>query len=133
MINWINGKTDRFKALVTHDGNLDETIAYFETEELWFPEWEHGGTPWDNPESYAKHSPLALVKNWKTPTLVIHGGKDFRVVDTQGIATFTALQRRGIPSRLLHFPDENHWVVKPLNSKRWHEEVLGWLDRYTKQ
>jgi dipeptidyl aminopeptidase/acylaminoacyl peptidase len=133
MINWINGKTDRFKALVTHDGNLDETIAYFETEELWFPEWEHGGTPWDNPESYAKHSPLALVKNWKTPTLVVHGAKDFRVVDTQGIATFTALQRRGIPSRLLHFPDENHWVLKPLNSKRWHEEVLGWLDRYTKQ
>jgi len=133
MINWINGKTDRFKALVAHDGNLDETMSYFETEELWFPEWEHGGTPWENPEGYAKHSPMTLVKNWKTPTLVIHGGKDFRVVETQGMATFTALQRRGIPSRLLHFPDENHWVLKPLNSKRWHDEVLAWLDRFTKQ
>jgi dipeptidyl aminopeptidase/acylaminoacyl peptidase len=132
MINWINGKTDRFKALVCHDGNLDETMAYFETEELWFPEWEHGSTPWENPEGYVKHSPLNLVKNWKTPTLVIHGGQDFRVVETQGLATFTALQRRGIPSRFLHFPDENHWVLKPAHSKRWHEEVLGWIDRYAR-
>lgn len=132
MINWINGKTDRFKALVCHDGNLDETMAYFETEELWFPEWEHGGTPWDNPDGYAKHSPLSLVKNWKTPTLVIHGGKDFRVVETEGLGTFNALQRRGIPSRFLHFPDENHWVLKPLHSKRWHEEVLSWIDKWTK-
>jgi dipeptidyl aminopeptidase/acylaminoacyl peptidase len=131
MINWIQGNTDRFKALVCHDGNLDEVMAYFETEELWFPEWEHGKTPWENPESYQKHNPLNLVKNWKTPTLVIHGGKDYRVVDVQGIATFTALQRKGIPSRFLQFPDENHWVLKPANSKRWHQEVLGWIDRYT--
>jgi dipeptidyl aminopeptidase/acylaminoacyl peptidase len=132
MVNWINGKTDRFKALVCHDGNLDETMAYFNTEELWFPEWEHGGTPWENPESYAKQSPISLVKNWKTPTLVIHGGRDYRVVDTQGIGTFTALQRRGVPSRFLYFPEANHWVLKPQDSKRWHEEVLDWLDRYTK-
>jgi dipeptidyl aminopeptidase/acylaminoacyl peptidase len=132
MINWINGKTDRFKALVCHDGNLDERMAYFDTEELWFPEWEHGGTPWDNNAGYTKHSPIDLVKNWKTPTLVIHGGNDFRVVDTQGMATFTALQRKGIPSRFLHFPDENHWVLKPQNSKLWHDQVLAWLDKYTK-
>jgi dipeptidyl aminopeptidase/acylaminoacyl peptidase len=132
MINWINGKTDRFKALVCHDGNLDETMAYYDTEELWFPEWEHGGTPWENPDGYAKHSPISLVKNWKTPTLVVHGGRDFRVVDTQGLSTFTALQRRGVPSRFLYFPEENHWILKPLHTKRWHEEVLAWIDRYTR-
>lgn len=130
MINWIHGNTNRFKALVCHDGNLDERMAYFDTEELWFPEWEHGGTPWENPEGYTKHNPIDLVKNWKTPTLVIHGGKDYRVVDTQGMSTFTALQRKGVPSRLLYFPDENHWVLKPQNSKIWHDQVLGWLDRY---
>jgi dipeptidyl aminopeptidase/acylaminoacyl peptidase len=132
MINWINGKTDRFKALVCHDGNLDETMAYYNTEELWFPEWEHNGPPWENPESYAKQSPLSLVKNWKTPTLVVHGARDFRVVETQGMATFTALQRRGVPSRFLYFPEENHWVLKPQDSKRWHQEVLDWIDRYAK-
>ena len=132
MINWINGKTDRFKALVCHDGNLDETMAYYDTEELWFPEWEHRGVPWENPEGYARHSPMSLVKNWKTPTLVVHGGRDYRVVDTQGMATFTALQRRGVPSRFLYFPEENHWVLKPAHSKRWHDEVLAWIDRYTR-
>jgi dipeptidyl aminopeptidase/acylaminoacyl peptidase len=132
MINFMAGKTDRFKCLVTHDGNLDERMAYFDTEELWFPEWEHGGTPWDNPEGYAKHNPIDLVKNWKTPTLVVHGGLDYRVVDTQGMSVFTALQRKGIPSRLLYFPDENHWVLKPANSILWHDTVLGWLDRWTK-
>ncbi|HVV85849.1 MAG TPA: S9 family peptidase [Kofleriaceae bacterium] len=130
MINWIAGNTDRFKALVVHDGNLDERMAYFDTEELWFPEWEHGGLPWDATSTYTKHNPIDLVKNWKTPTLVIHGGLDFRIPDSQGIATFTALQRRGVPSRFLRFPDENHWVQKPLDSKRWHDEVLAWLDRY---
>jgi len=133
MINWINGKTDRFKALVVHDGNLDERLAYFDTEELWFPEWEHGGLPWEKPEGYTKHNPIDLVKNWKTPTLVIHGGLDYRVVDTQGMSTFTALQRKGIPSRFLYFPDENHWVQKPQNSKLWHEEVLAWIDKWTKR
>ena len=133
MINWVNGHTDRFKALVCHDGNLDEQMAYYDTEELWFPEWEHGGLPWEKPEGYAKHNPINFVKNWKTPTLVIHGALDFRVVDTQGMSTFTALQRKGVPSRFLHFPDENHWVLKPQNSQRWHQEVFAWLDRYTKR
>ena len=132
MINWVNGHTDRFKALVCHDGNLDETAAYYDTEELWFPEWEHGGTPWENPDGYSKQSPMTFVKNWKTPTLVVHGGQDFRVVDTQGMSTFTALQREGVPSRLVYFPDENHWVRKPANSKRWHEEVFKWIDHYSK-
>jgi dipeptidyl aminopeptidase/acylaminoacyl peptidase len=133
MINWIAGNwPDRFRCLVAHDGNIDERAAYLETEELWFPEWDHLGTPWDNPRSYEKHNPVQFVKNWKTPMLVIHGGQDFRVVETQGIASFNALQRRGIPSRFLYFPDENHWILKPANSVLWHETVLGWLDRWLK-
>lgn len=134
MINWIAGKwPDGFKCLVSHDGNIDEQMAYFDTEELWFPEWDHGGTPWENPESYQKHNPINLVKNWKTPMLIIHGGLDYRVVDTQGMSAFTACQRRGIPSKFLYFPDENHWVLKPANSILWHETVLGWLDKWTKE
>jgi dipeptidyl aminopeptidase/acylaminoacyl peptidase len=134
MVNWIAGQApDRFKCLVSHAGNLDERFAYFETEELWFPEWEHGGTPWDNPQGYLKHNPIDHVRDWKTPMLVIHGAKDFRVVETGGIATFTALQRRGIPSKFLYFPDENHWVLKPANSVLWHDTVLDWLDRWTKR
>jgi dipeptidyl aminopeptidase/acylaminoacyl peptidase len=132
MINWIAGQTDRFRCLVNHDGNLDERMAYFDTEELWFPEWDHGGLPWEAPENYRKHNPIEHVKSWKTPMLVIHGGQDFRVVDTQGMSTFTALQRRGIPSKLVHFPDENHWVLKPQNSRFWHGQVLGWLDCWLK-
>ncbi|MGB0716317.1 MAG: prolyl oligopeptidase family serine peptidase, partial [Phycisphaerae bacterium] len=134
MINWIAGNwPDRFLCLVNHDGNLDERTAYFNTEELWFPEWDHMGTPWENPENYAKHNPVLHVKNWKTPMLVIHGALDYRVVDTQGIATFTALQRRGIPSKLLYFPDENHWVLKPANSIQWHDTVISWLDQWAKE
>jgi len=133
MINWIAGNwPKRFRCLVNHDGNLDERMAYYDTEELWFPEWEHEGTPWDNPAGCALHNPIDHVRKWRTPMLVIHSANDFRVVDTQGIATFTALQRRGIPSRLLHFPDECHWVLKPANSVLWHETVLAWLDRWTK-
>jgi len=133
MINWIAGNwPDRFRCLVNHDGNLDERMAYFDTEELWFPEWDHIGTPWDNPAGYEKHNPVNYVKNWKTPMLVIHGASDFRVPETQGLGTFNALQRRGIPSKLLYFPDENHWVLKPHNSILWHETVLGWLDRWLK-
>jgi len=133
MINWIAGNwPDRFRCLVSHDGNLDERAAYFGTEELWFPEWDHRGTPWDNPESYEKQSPVNFVKNWKTPMLVIHGAKDFRIPETQGMSTFTALQRRGIPSKFLYFPDENHWVLKPQNSILWHDTVLAWLDQWTK-
>ncbi|MBW8038622.1 MAG: S9 family peptidase [Planctomycetes bacterium] len=134
MVNWIAGKwTDRFRCMVNHDGNLDERMAYFDTEELWFPEWDHLGTPWDNPDSYEKHNPVNYVKNWKTPMLVIHGALDFRVADTQGLSTFNALQRLGIESKLLYFPDENHWVMKPHNSILWHETVIGWLDKWLKK
>jgi dipeptidyl aminopeptidase/acylaminoacyl peptidase len=133
MINWVAGHTDRFKCLVCHDGNLDERFAYFDTEELWFPEWEHRGTPWENPQGYAKVNPIDFVKNWKTPTLVVHGMKDFRIPYSEGLATFTVLQRKGIPSKLLVFPDENHWVLKPANSILWHETVLGWLDQWLKK
>ncbi len=133
MINWIAGNwPDRFRCLVNHDGNIDEYMAYFDTEELWFPEWEHMGTPWENPEGYEKHNPVNYVKNWKTPMLVIHGQKDYRVVVSQGIGTFNALQRKGIPSKFLYFPDENHWVQKPNNSILWHDTVIGWLDRWLK-
>jgi dipeptidyl aminopeptidase/acylaminoacyl peptidase len=134
MINWIAGNwPDRFRCLVSHDGNLDERFAYFDTEELWFPEWDHGGTPWDNPENYEKHNPVNFVKNWQTPMLVVHSAHDFRVTETQGFAVFNALQRRGIPSKLLYFPDENHWVLKPQNSIFWHDTVLDWLDQWTKK
>ncbi|MER2563573.1 MAG: S9 family peptidase [Myxococcaceae bacterium] len=134
MINWMAGNwNEPWKCFVNHDGNLDETMAYYDTEELWFPEWEHGGTPWENKAGYAKHNPVDHVAKWKVPMLVVHGGKDFRVVDTQGLSTFTVLQRRGIPSKFLHFPDENHWVLKPANSVLWHETVLGWLDQWTKK
>ncbi|MBN2181946.1 MAG: S9 family peptidase [Sedimentisphaerales bacterium] len=133
MINWIEGNwPDRFGCLVNHDGNLDERMAYFDTEELWFPEWDHLGTPWDNPEGYQKHNPANFVRNWKTPMLVIHGAMDFRVADTQGLGTFNALQRRSIPSKLLYFPDESHWVLKPANSILWHETVIDWLDQWLK-
>ena len=134
MINWILGVwPDRFRCLVTHDGFLDGRASYFDTEELWFPEREFQGTPWSNPDAYEKHNPIRFVKNWKTPTLVIHGGRDYRVVETQGLMAFTALQRLGVPSRFLHFPDENHWVLKPRNSMQWHETVLAWIDQWTKE
>ncbi|HET6348476.1 MAG TPA: S9 family peptidase [Candidatus Krumholzibacteria bacterium] len=133
MINWMLGHwSDPFKAFVCHDGNLDERFAYFDTEELWFPEWEHGGTPWANPEGYAKANPIESVGKWKTPTLVIHGGRDFRIPYSEGIATFTALQRQGIPSKFIFYPDESHWVLKPANSIQWHNEVLAWIDRWAK-
>jgi dipeptidyl aminopeptidase/acylaminoacyl peptidase len=133
MINWIEGNwPDRFKCLVSHDGNLDERAAYYDTEELWFPEWDHMGTPWANPQGYEKQNPVNFVQNWKTPMLIVHGGRDFRIVDAQGFSSFTALQRRGITSRLLYFPDENHWVLKPANSILWHETVIGWLDKWLK-
>jgi len=134
MINWIEGNwPDQFKCLVNHDGNLDERFAYYATEELWFPEWDHRGTPWTNPEGYAKHNPVEHVATWKTPMLVVHGGRDYRIPDVQGMSTFNALQRRGIPSRFLYFPDENHWVLKPANSILWHDTVLAWLAQWTRR
>jgi dipeptidyl aminopeptidase/acylaminoacyl peptidase len=132
MIDWILGHTDRFKALASHDGVYNLTSMYGVTEELWFPEWEFHGNPWDNPELYEKWSPHLYVKNFKTPTLVIHGELDYRVPIDQGLQLFTALQRRGVPSKLLYFPDEGHWVLKPRNSRLWHETVIGWFDQYLK-
>ncbi len=129
MINWLHGQSfgEKFKAFVCHDGNLDERMAYYDTEELWFPEWEHGGRPWDKDSGFGKHNPVDFVQNWHVPTLVIHGALDYRVVDTQGLSTFTALRRRGVEARLLYYPDENHWVLQPQNSIQWHDEVMGWL------
>ena len=132
MIDWILGHTNRFKCLVTHDGLFDAVSAYGDTEELWFPEWEFKGTPWTNPESYAKWSPSNYVKNFKTPTLVIHGQLDYRLDVSQGFALFTTLQRLGVPSEMLYFPDEGHWVLKPQNSRLWNKTVSDWVDRWTK-
>jgi dipeptidyl aminopeptidase/acylaminoacyl peptidase len=131
MINWIAGRwPDGFRCLVNHDGIFDQRTMYYTTEELWFPEWEQGGPYFDAPETYERDNPLHAVGAWKTPMLVVHGGLDYRVPDTQALGTFTALQRRGVPSRLLWFPDENHWVLKPANSVLWHDTVIGWLDRW---
>ena len=131
MINWIAGNwPDGFRCLVNHDGLFDLRSMYYSTEELWFPEWELGGTPWENPQGFERHNPARFVGEWKTPMLVVHGARDFRIAESQGFQTFTALQRRGIPSQLLYFPDENHWVLKPRNSLQWHRVVLAWLDRW---
>ena len=132
MINWIAGQwPDRFKCLVNHDGVFDNRIMYFATEELWFPEKEHRGPYFKNPKAHEKHNPALHVAKWKTPMLVVQGALDFRVPEDQGLATFTALQRQGIESKLLMYPDENHWVLRPNNSLQWHEEVMAWLAAHT--
>ncbi|GMU70098.1 MAG: peptidase S9 [Steroidobacteraceae bacterium] len=134
MQNWIAGNwPDRFRCIVNHDGIFDNRSMYYSTEELWFPEWENGGPYFENPATYERWDPSRFVQHWRTPMLVIHGAKDYRVPDTQGIATFTALQRRGIESKLLYFPDENHWVLKPVNSLQWHATVLDWLDAHLRE
>ena len=134
MMNWIAGQwSDRFKCLVSHDGIFDNRSMYYSTEELWFPEWENGGPEYVNPAGYSKHNPIDYVDRWKTPTLVIHGQLDYRVPYTQGLAVYTALQRRGIPSEFLYFPDENHWVLKPADSIEWYDTTIGWLNRWTRQ
>ncbi|HUG03051.1 MAG TPA: S9 family peptidase [Steroidobacteraceae bacterium] len=131
MVNWIAGKwPDRFRCLVNHAGLFDHRSMYYTTEELWFVEWDHGGPYYADPAAHERSNPAHHVTAWKSPMLVIHGALDFRVPYTQGIATFTALQRQGIESRFLFFPDENHWILKPANSRQWHDEVLGWLDRH---
>lgn len=131
MVNWIAGNwPERFNCLVNHDGVFDNRMMYYATEELWFPEWEHQGPHYKVPENYELHNPVNHVSAWQTPMLVIHGALDFRIPESQGIATFTALQRRGIESEFLFFPDENHWVMKPSNSVLWHHSVARWLDRY---
>ncbi|MDR3700126.1 MAG: S9 family peptidase [Candidatus Sulfopaludibacter sp.] len=133
MIDWILGHTQRFKALVTHDGVYDLNAEFGATEELWFPLWEYGGTPWDKPEEYQKWSPSSYVKDFHTPTLVVHGELDFRVPYEQGLELFTALQMQKVPSKLLVFPDEGHWVLKPQNSLLWYKTVIDWLDNWSKK
>jgi dipeptidyl aminopeptidase/acylaminoacyl peptidase len=134
MMNWFAVNTSRFKALVTHCGVYNFDSMYGTTDEVWFDEYEHGGPPWGtNRDSYEKHSPHRKAANlgkFKTPMLVIQNDLDFRCPVGQGIELFTALQRQGVPSRLVNFPDEGHWVLKPANSKRWHQEVFGWITKY---
>ncbi|WOK36565.1 S9 family peptidase [Sphingomonas sp. C3-2] len=132
MMNWIAGNwADGFKCLINHAGVFDARAMAYETEELWFDEWEHGGPYFQNPAEFEKWNPVNHVTNWKTPMLVIHGEKDFRIPYTQGLAAFTALQRRNVPSRLVMFPDENHWILKPKNSIQWYGEVFDWLGKWT--
>jgi dipeptidyl aminopeptidase/acylaminoacyl peptidase len=145
MANWILTHTNRFACLVTHDGMFDPQSAYGTTEELWFNEWEfrapgdkEPGQPWryaSRPiaeDPFRRWSPLLFIQNAKTPTLVIHGQKDYRLDVSEGLQLFTALQRLNVPSRMLYFPDEGHWVLKPQNSQRWYEEVGEWCDRWTR-
>ncbi|HKE04747.1 MAG TPA: S9 family peptidase [Blastocatellia bacterium] len=131
MVNWILGHTNRFKALVSHAGVYNLTSMYA-TEELWFNEWEFKGTPWDNPELYTKWSPHLSAKNFRTPTLVVHGELDYRVPVGEGLQLFSTLQRKGVPSKLLYYPDEGHWILKPQNSELWYKTVLDWFDQWLK-
>ncbi|MDP4604926.1 MAG: S9 family peptidase [Erythrobacter sp.] len=133
MVNWIAGQwADRFNCLVQHDGIFDMRSFYYATEELWFPRWDFGGSYEEARETYEKWNPANHVSNWKTPMLVVTGEQDFRVPYTQGLQSFTVLQERGIPSQLLVFPDENHWVLGAKNSLQWHNTVFAWLDRWLK-
>ncbi|GAA5982493.1 hypothetical protein JCM11641_006133 [Rhodosporidiobolus odoratus] len=133
MVNWIQGHNQQmgFKCLVCHDGVFSPAQTWNATEELYFPEREFGGLPWEVPEKYQQWSPQNHIKKWQTPQLVIHGSKDYRLVEGEGLGVFNTLQRLNIPSRLLIFPSENHWVLNPRNSNRWHEEVFRWLDEWT--
>ncbi|AOH86106.1 peptidase S9 [Sphingomonas panacis] len=133
MMNWIEGNwPDRFKCIVQHDGVFDARAMAYETEELWFDEWEHGGHPYyEDPQAFEKWNPVNHVTAWKTPQLVITSEGDYRIPYTQGIAAFTALQRRDVPSRLVVFPGGSHWVQKPKESRQWYHEVLGWLGKWT--
>ena len=136
MINWIAGHPEmskRFKTLVCHDGLFDMRGMAYSTEELWFSEHDAGGfTPYENPDAFEEFNPVNHVANWTQPMLIIHGGRDYRVPDAQGISAFTALQRRSIPSRMLYFPHENHWVLNPFNSLIWYQEVLEWINHWTR-
>ncbi|MGH9571238.1 MAG: prolyl oligopeptidase family serine peptidase, partial [Candidatus Angelobacter sp.] len=122
--------TDRFKCLVSHDGIFDTISAYGSTEELWFMEWEFKGTPWTNRALYLKWSPNLSATHFKTPTLVVHSQLDYRLDVSQGFQLFTTLQRLKVPSKMLYFPDEGHWVLKPQNSRLWYKTVNGWVSQY---
>ncbi len=132
MANWILGHTNRFKCIVSHDGMFNTESAYGTTEELWFPEWEFKGPPWKNREMYRKFSPHLFADKFKTPTLVVHGQNDYRLDVSEGFQLFTTLQRLGIPSKMLYFPDEGHWVLKPQNSRLWYKTVNDWVDQWCK-
>jgi len=132
-INWILGHTHRFKCLVSHDGMFNAESAWGATEELWFNDWEFKGTPYDNRAMYQKWSPHQYAKNFKTPTLVIHGQRDYRLDVSEGFQLFTTLHMEGVPSKMLYFPDEGHWVLKPQNSRLWYETVNAWVDQWTKK
>ncbi len=127
MMNWIAGKTDRYKCLVSHDGVFDQRGMYGATEEVWFPEWEFGGKPWEAGSLYEKWSPCNLAANFRTPMLVVHSELDYRVPVSQGFQLFTTLQRLGVESKMLYFPDEDHFVSKPQNARLWWKTVLGWI------
>jgi dipeptidyl aminopeptidase/acylaminoacyl peptidase len=133
MANWILGHTNRFKCIVSHDGTFNTESVYGTTEELWFPEWEFNGPPWKNRELYRKFSPHLFADKFKTPTLVIHGQNDYRLDVSEGFQLFTTLQRLKIPSKMLYFPDEGHWVLKPQNSRLWYKTVNDWVDQWCKQ
>jgi dipeptidyl aminopeptidase/acylaminoacyl peptidase len=131
MMNWIAGVwPEPFKCIVNHAGIFDNRFMAYSTEELWFEEWEHGGPQYAVPQNYEKHNPINHVAQWRVPMLITAGQRDYRVPYSQSLAAFTALQRRGIPSRLLMFPNENHWVLKPSNSLQWHREVESWLKQW---
>jgi len=132
-INWILGHTDRFKCLVSHDGMFNAESAWGTTEELWFNDWEFKGTPYDNRAMYQKWSPHQYATNFKTPTLVVHGQLDYRLDVSEGFQLFTTLQSRNVPSKMLYFPDEGHWVLKPQNSRLWYKTVNDWVDQWTKK
>jgi len=139
MVNWIAGNwfdsngSSPWKCLVSHDGVFENQAMGYATEELWFSEWENGGTPFGNPKGYQKFNPANHVDQFRVPMLVVHGQQDFRIPVEQGIALFTALQRKGVESKFLYFPDENHWVLKPQNSVQWHDTVNGWLKQHIGQ
>jgi dipeptidyl aminopeptidase/acylaminoacyl peptidase len=133
MIDWVLGHTQRFKALVSHDGVFDLRSEALETEELWFPMWEFSGMPWNSFDVYGRWSPSLFVKEFRTPTLVVHGEQDMRVPVGQGLQLFTALQLQKVPSKLLLFPDEGHWVLKPQNSLLWYNTVIDWIDSWVKK
>jgi dipeptidyl aminopeptidase/acylaminoacyl peptidase len=132
MADWILGHTTRFKCIVSHDGMFNPESAYGTTDELWFNEWEFKGTPWSNRAMYRKWSPMLAETNFKTPTLVVHGQLDYRLDISEGYQLFTTLQRMKIPSKMLYFPDEGHWVLKPQNSQLWYKTVNDWVDQWTK-
>jgi len=132
MIDWLLGHTNRFKCLVSHDGMFNTVSAFGATEELWFSTWEFKGTPWTNPKSYAKWSPNLSATKFKTPTLVVHGQLDYRLDVSEGFQLFTTLQLLKVPSKMLYFPDEGHWVLKPQNSQLWYKTVNDWVDLWVK-